>query len=147
NEEKAIIPADGDIAIPLPPGRHAVRVSKEGYQEWKKDLTLSLANNAVSERATLLPIPNSAEGDWQPALGPRKWRPQPAAWRLDASGALIRGDKPAFFATESGRDFNTYRDFKLEFDVVFSNGKGVSWVARAKDPNNYYLFEIAGARG
>jgi hypothetical protein len=147
NEEKAIIPSDGDVAIPLLPGRHSVRVSKEGYQEWKKELTLSLANNAVSERANLVPIPNSAEGDWQPALGPRKWRPQPATWRLDASGALIRGDKPAFFATESGRDFNTYRDFKLEFDVVFSNGKGVSWVARAKDPNNYYLFEIAGARG
>jgi hypothetical protein len=50
------------------------------------------------------------------------------------------------FDTESSRDFNTYRDFKLEFDVTFANGKGVAWVARAKDANNYYLFEIAGAQ-
>jgi len=145
NEEKAIIPSDGDVAIPLAPGRRAVRVSKDGYQEWKKELILSLANNPVVERANLIPIPNSAEGDWQPALGPRKWFPQPAGWRFDASGALIKGDKPALFDTESSRDFNTYRDFKLEFDIVFANGKGVAWVARAKDSNNYYLFEISGA--
>ncbi|MGE0126861.1 MAG: carboxypeptidase regulatory-like domain-containing protein [Blastocatellales bacterium] len=147
NEEKAIIPSDGDVAIPLAPGRHSVRVSKEGFQEWKKDLTLSLANNSVTERANLIPIPNSAEGDWQPSLGARKWHPQSTGWRFDASGALIRGDKLALFDTESSRDFNTYRDFRLEFDVVFTNGKGVAWVARAKDPGNYYLFEITGARG
>jgi len=146
NEERAIIPSDGDVAIPLAPGRRAVRVSKEGYQEWKKELTLSLANNPVVERANLIPIPNSAEGDWQPALGPRKWFPQAAGWRFDASGALIRGDKLALFDTESSRDFNTYRDFKLEFDVVFTNGKGAAWVARAKDSGNYYLFEISGPR-
>lgn len=146
NEEKAIIPSNGDVAIPLAPGRHAVRVTKEGYQEWKKELTLSLANNPVAERAMLVPIPNSTEGDWQPSLGPRKWRPQPTAWRFDASGALIRGDQLALFNTESGREFNTYRDFRLEFDVVFANGKGAAWVARAKDRSNYYLFEITGAR-
>ncbi|MCI0659503.1 MAG: PEGA domain-containing protein, partial [Acidobacteria bacterium] len=146
NEEKAIIPSDGNVAIQLAPGRQTVRVSKEGYQEWRKELTLSLANNTVTERVSLIPIPNSAEGDWQPSLGPRKWFPQPSGWKFDASGALIRGDKLAFFDTESSRDFNTYRDFKLEFDVVFTNGKGVAWVARARDINNYYLFEISGPR-
>lgn len=146
NEEKALIPSVGEVAIPLPPGRHEVRVLKEGYQEWKKELTLSLARNPLTERANLIPIPNSTEGDWQPSLGARKWFPQPTTWKFDASGAIIRGDKLALFDTESNRDFNTYRDFRLEFDVVFTNGKGVAWVARAKDINNYYLFEIAGAR-
>ncbi len=144
NEEKATIPSDGDVAITLVPGRHAVRVSKEGYQEWKKELTLSLANNPMIERANLIPIPNSAEGDWEPSQGARKWFPQATGWRFDTSGALIRGDKLVLFDTESNPDFNTYRDFKLEFDVVFTNGRGVAWVARAKDPNNYYLFEISG---
>ncbi|MGH9854554.1 MAG: carboxypeptidase regulatory-like domain-containing protein [Blastocatellia bacterium] len=144
NEEKGAIPSDGNLTIPLAPGPHAVRVSKEGYQEWKKELTLSLVNNPAVERANLIPIPNSAEGDWEPSQGARKWFPQAAGWRFDTSGALIRGDKLVLFDTESNRDFNTYRDFKLEFDVVFTNGKGVAWVARAKDPNNYYLFEISG---
>jgi hypothetical protein len=123
-----------------------VRVLKDGYQEWRKELSFSLENNPVAERVNLIPIPNSAEGDWQPPLGARKWRPQPAAWRFDATGAHIKGDQLVLFQTDANRDFNTYRDFKLEFDVVFTNGKGVAWVARAKDRNNYYLFEISGPR-
>jgi hypothetical protein len=59
---------------------------------------------------------------------------------------LIKGDALALFNTETGRDFNTYRDFRIEFDVVFTNGRGVGWAARAKDRANYYLFEISGAR-
>jgi hypothetical protein len=146
SEERAVIPSDGNVMIPLAPGRHSILVSKDGYQEWRKDLTLSLANNPATERANLIPIPNSAEGDWQPSFGPRKWHPPPSDWKFDASGALIRGDKLVLFDTESSRDFNTYRDFRLEFDVVFTNGKGVAWAARAKDSDNYYLFEISGPR-
>jgi hypothetical protein len=145
NEEKAIIPSDGGVMIPLAPGRHLLRITKDGYQEWKKDLTLSLASGPVTERINLVPIPTSTEGDWQPSLGAKKWRPQPG-WRFDANGALIKGDSLALFTTETSRDFNVYRDFKLEFDVVFTNGKGVAWVVRAKDRSNYYLFEISGAR-
>ena len=141
-EEKAIFPSDGRVAISLPPGRHSIRVLKEGFQEWSKELSLTLANNSIVERVELAPIPSSAEGDWQPSLAGRKWFPQTPGWKFENSGALIRGDKVVLFDTESGRDFNNYRDFKLEFDAVFSNGKGLAWVARAKDQNNYYLFEI-----
>ncbi len=141
--EKAIIPSDGKVAISLPPGRHSIRVSKEGYQEWTKEFSLSLATNSVAERIELIPVPNSAEGNWNPLIGARNWNPPNSGWQFDKTGALIRGDKLVLFDTETHRDFNTYRDFKLAFDVVFKNGKSVSWVARAKDPSNYYLFEIA----
>ncbi|MBL8190471.1 MAG: PEGA domain-containing protein [Acidobacteria bacterium] len=142
SEEKGIIPSDGRVAISLPPGRHSIRILKEGYQEWTKELSLTLANKSVVERVELSPIPSSAEGDWQPSLVGRKWFPQTPGWKFENSGALIRSDKVVLFDTESSRDFNIYRDFKLEFDFVFSNGKGMAWVARAKDANNYYLFEI-----
>jgi hypothetical protein len=142
--EKGAIPPDGKLTISLAEGRSAIRVMKDGYEEWKKELILSLANSPVTERVELIPIPNSAEGDWDPSQGAKKWSPQPAGWRFDASGALIKGDKLVLFDMESSREFNIYRDFNLEFDVVFANGKGVAWVARAKDPNNYYLFEISG---
>ncbi len=141
--EKAIVPSDGRVAISLPPGRHSLRVSKDGYQEWVKELSLSMANNSIAERVELVPIPNSAEGEWQPSLGARKWFPQTSGWKFEASGAVIRGDKLVMFDTDSSRDFNFYRDFKLEFDAVFSNGKGLAWAVRAKDANNYYLFEIS----
>lgn len=141
--EKAIVPSDGRVAISLPPGRHSLRVSKDGYQEWVKEMSLSMANNSVAERVELVPIPNSAEGEWQPSLGGRKWFPQTSGWKFEASGAVVRGDKLVLFDTDSSRDFNFYRDFKLEFDFVFSNGKGLAWAVRAKDTNNYYLFEIS----
>ncbi|HWQ36323.1 MAG TPA: carboxypeptidase regulatory-like domain-containing protein [Blastocatellia bacterium] len=147
SEEKAIIPPDGNISLSLAPGSYPIRLTKDGYQEWKKMLTLSLDNNPVSERIELIPVPNSAEAIWQPADGERKWFPQSSEWKFSGSGALIRGDKPVLFDTESSRDFNIYRDFQLEFDVVFTNGKGVAWVARAKDPDNYYLFEISCPQG
>ena len=51
------------------------------------------------------------------------------------------------FNTESNRDFNVYTNFILEFDVALNNAKSVAWVARAKDPDNYYLFEIGGLQG
>lgn len=140
--EKGIFPSDGKMTISLPPGRHSIRVLKEGYQEWTKEMSLSMSNNSVAERIELAPMPSSAEGDWQPSLAGRKWFPQTTGWKFENSGALIRGDKLVLFDTESSRDFNTYRDFKLEFDFVFTNGKGVAWVVRAKDANNYYLFEI-----
>jgi hypothetical protein len=143
SEEKAIVPPDGNISISLTPGRYAIRLTKDGYQEWQKVLTLSLDNNPLTERAELIPVPNSAEAIWQPSDEGRKWFPQSSEWKFSASGALVRSDKPVLFDTESSRDFNIYRDFKLEFDVIFTNGKGVAWVTRAKDPDNYYLFEIS----
>lgn len=147
SEEKATIPSAGTVAIQLPPGNYTVTVSKDGFQDWKRDLALSLARNPVAETAELVPVPASAEGDWQPTLGARKWFPQNSAWRFGSTGATIRGDQVVLFDTEQNRDFNTYRDFRLEFDTVFSNDRGVAWVARAKDLNNYYLFEIAVSPG
>ncbi len=147
SEEKTIIPPDGKVAVPLVPGQHTIRVMKDGFQEWKRDLTLSLAANPVNETASLVPIPNSGEGDWQPVSGPRKWYPAASGWKFTNSGAAVSGDAVVLFDTEPNRDFNIYNDFKLEFDVVFTNGKGVAWVARAKDPQNYYLFEIGGPSG
>jgi PEGA domain len=147
SEEKAVIPPDGKVNLSLTPGTHTVRLLKDGYQEWKKELALSLANSHVAEIANLVPVPNSAEGDWQPSIGARKWNAQSTDWKFDSKGALIRGEKAVLFDTEPDRDFNIYQNFKFEFDVVFKDGKGVAWIVRAKDPNNYYLFEINGPQG
>ncbi len=147
-EEKTTILSDGKVSITLTHGPHKIRATKEGYQEWSKDLTLSRANNPLNLPISLIPIPISAEGNWDPVLDKdSKWYPRNSGWKFNKSGALIKGDKIVLFDTELNSDFNNYQNFKLEFDVVFNNGKGVAWVARAKDPNNYYLFEIIGPGG
>lgn len=141
--EKTSVPADGKVALQLPQGKHTLRVARDGYLEWSKEYFLTLAAGPVNERVELIPIPSSSEAIWQPSEGALKWHPPASEWKFSASGALIRGDRPVLFDTESNRESNIYRDFKLEFDIVFSNNKGVAWIARAKDPNNYYLFEIS----
>ena len=145
-EYKGDIPADGKLAIHLFPGPHKIRVSKDGFRDWNKDLTLTLANNPTNHPVSLIPIPISAEGNWDPANRENKWYPKNSGWLFDRSGAVIRGEKPALFDTELESDFNYYQNVKLEFDVIFNNGKGVSWIVRAKDFNNYYLFELRGPK-
>lgn len=147
DEEKAVVPGSGNVSIRLVPGRHRIKVIKDGYQEWPTELNLSLNDASPTVRAALVPIPSSAEGDWQPVIGQRKWFPQPPGWKFAPAGAMVRGDSLVLYDTESNRDFNTYRDFHLEFDVVFSNRKGAAWAVRAKDLQNYYLFEFATPAG
>ncbi|QQS46343.1 MAG: PEGA domain-containing protein [Acidobacteriota bacterium] len=144
SEEKATIPPGRNLTLQLLPGRQPIRVIKDGYQDWTRELNLAMTEPVVTERADLVPIPSSVEGDWQPPIGARKWFPQAAGWNFSPSGAAIKGDRVVLFDTETNRDFNTYRDFRLEFDVVFTNRKGAAWAVRAKDPANYYLFEISG---
>ena len=141
-EYKGAILSDGKLTIHLPPGPHKIMVSKDGFQEWNKALTL--ANSPATLDVNLIPVLISAEGSWEPANKESKWFPKNSGWQFNKSGALIRGDKITLFDTEINNDYNYYQNVRLEFDVVFNNGKGVSWVVRAKDPNNYYLFELTG---
>jgi len=144
DEERGTVQPDGAVTISkLLPGDYKIRVFLDGYESWEKTLTLSLENRIATENVALAPIPVSAEGDWNPHEGAKKWSPAPA-WKFDRTGARITGDSLALFDTEQRRDFNIYRDFKLEFDVRFANAKGAAWVVRAKDPKNYYLFELNG---
>jgi hypothetical protein len=144
NEEKGTTQPDGSISVSLPPGKHTIRLYKEGYEDWKKEFTLTLKNKTVNERVELAPTVVSVEGDWLPVIGARKWFPNPAPWQFDKTGARISGDQVFLFDTERDKDFNFYRNFRLEFDAKFANGKGLAWIVRAKDRNNYYLFELNG---
>ncbi|MCI0663981.1 MAG: PEGA domain-containing protein [Acidobacteria bacterium] len=141
-EYRGAILSDGKLTIHLFPGPRKIMVSKDGFQEWNKALTLGSSPTTLD--VNLIPVPISAEGSWEPANKESKWFPKNSGWQFNKSGALIRGDKLTLFDTELNSDYNYYQNVRLEFDVVFNNGKGVSWVVRAKDPDNYYLFELTG---
>jgi PEGA domain len=147
DEYRGMIISDGNLSIKLFQGQHKIRVSKDGFKEWSRDLTISLANSPVKLEANLIPIPPSAEGNWEPDDRENKWYPEKSGWVFEKSGATIRGDNPVLFDTEINSDFNNYQNVRLEFHVVFSHGKGVNWVVRAKDSKNYYLFELTGKTG
>ncbi|MFN0086412.1 MAG: TIR domain-containing protein [Blastocatellia bacterium] len=75
-----------------------------------------------------------------------QWTPEDLGWNLDSvlgkQGRRIAGDKAGLFKTATRNQFCIYRDFTLNFTVRFMNGKGVAWIIRARDFDNYYLFEL-----
>jgi len=62
-------------------------------------------------------------------------------------GRRIRGETVGLFKTMNAENaFNSFEDFILLMNVKFVNGKGVAWIVRAKDFDNYYLFELTAAK-
>jgi hypothetical protein len=144
DEEKGIVQPDGSLAVPnLPPGDYKLRLLLDGYETLEKSLTLTLDNRQPVEALELTPIAESNEATDNFRQGITRWWPTPNAWKADKGTLRISGEKAALFrdATET-RPFNVYRDFTWYFDVSFANGKGAAWIVRARDAQNYYLFEL-----
>lgn len=142
NQKRGTILPEGQVTISLLPGSHTARVTKDGYDDWKEGMTLSLENRSVKKKVTLIPIPESKEGDWLPDYGNKRWTQKSTKWDFDKETALIKGDAIELYATDQNRDYNFYQSFNLVFRLKFD--KGAAWVVRAKDRSNYYLFELNG---
>jgi len=148
DEERGTVQPDGRAAISnLLPGTYKLRVSLEGFEDAERQLELTLNNRQPVETAELMPIAESGEAAENFVTGLKKWAPAPPNWKLETGGIRVSGDQVALFkdATER-RQFNVYRDFTLDLDLRFSNGKGAAWIIRAKDLKNYYLFELATSK-
>lgn len=145
SQKRGTVLPEGQVTIPLLPGLHTARVTKDGYDDWKEEITLSLENRSVKKKVILLPTPESGEGDWTPEYGPKRWSQESKKWTFDNTAAHISGDAVVLYATDENRDYNFYKSFTLTFRLLF-DGKGAAWVIRAKDRNNYYLFELNGSQ-
>ncbi|HZS06302.1 MAG TPA: PEGA domain-containing protein [Blastocatellia bacterium] len=148
DEEKGIVQPDGSLAVPnLPPGAYKLRVLLDGYETVEKPLSLALDNRKPVETIELTPIAESSEATDAFNQGLAKWSPTPAGWKIEKGSLRVGGSAVALFkdATES-RPSNVYRDFTWDFDVSFGNGKGAAWIVRAKDTQNYYLFELTTSK-
>ena len=143
NVEKGVVQPDGVLIIPgLLPRTYTMHISLEGFETVQKSLHLTLANRQPVETIEMTPVAESGEVSENFTTGLTKWI-VPANWRLDKRGLYISGDQPGLFkGTAEIRNHNNYVDFDLDFDVRFINGRGAAWIIRAKDTDNYYLFEL-----
>ena len=58
-------------------------------------------------------------------------------------GRRIKGEMTGLFKTAVAENkFNLFDNFIFHIKVSFVNGKGVAWIVRAKDFDNYYLFKL-----
>ena len=65
----------------------------------------------------------------------------PKSWQVTSGKMLVRGPEIGLVADR------VYKDFRLEFDITLLNGKGAVWIIRARDENNYYVFQLSGDKG
>jgi hypothetical protein len=147
-EEKGLAQSDGLLVVRgLAPGDYRLSVLLDGYEPLERPLSLRLSNRARFETVELIPIAASSEATDTFTQGLAKWSPAPPTWQVAQGVLQISGPALALFkdVTET-RAANVYYDFNWTFDVGLSNSKGAAWVIRAKDRQNYYLFELTTAR-
>ena len=144
------IGADRALRIPdLEPGAHILKVKLAGYQTVDRPLTLSLERREVEEIVKLTSILETAEFNEglrkKSRIGRRRGRRDGNLPAAPQRGLRITGEAVALVnnTTIPNQPFNQYGDFLLLLNVKFVNGKGASWVVRAQDDENFYLFELA----
>lgn len=126
----------GEIRISnLAPGLHRIRAKKNEYEPAEKaekfnagpaELRLPLTRTVFS--------PEFVDTFDQ---GPKFWN-APKTWQATSGSLKVRGPGIGLIKDTS------YKDFRMEFDLVFGNGKGAVWVLRGQDENTCYLFQLTG---
>lgn len=143
NNYEGRVAENGELQITnIKPGDRSIRVTKDKFEP----VTLTRRFNPGSESLNLAmkrvvfsePFADSFLG------GSALWD-IPKSWQVTKGKMLVRSTSPGL-SIGMVKD-NDYADFTMEFDVSFSNGKGAVWVVRARDSQNFYLFQLVGPKG
>jgi hypothetical protein len=126
----------GEIKITnLSPGQHRIRAKKNEYAPVEKAQTFSAG--AAEMKLALTRTVFSPEFVDTFDEGARLWN-APKTWQASSGKLKVQGPGIGLVKDSS------YKDFRMEFDLVFGNGKGAVWVLRAQDEGSYYLFQLTG---
>lgn len=122
-------------ALEMAPGRHSIKALKTEFASAERAETFVAGEAKVDIALTRITF--SPEFSDYFVEGSRFWS-SPPAWQFSRGNVTVRGAGLGLI-----RD-KLYKDFTLSFDLKFANGKGAAWIMRARDENNYYLFQLAG---
>jgi uncharacterized caspase-like protein len=126
----------GQIKISnLAPGQHTIRATKNEFQPAEKaqpfragPAEISLALNRVVFSPEFVDTFDE---------GVRFWN-APKTWQVSSGKLRVKGPGLGLIKDTS------YKDFRMEFDLIFDNGKGAAWFLRGQDENTGYLFQLTG---
>lgn len=142
------VPANRELLISgLLPGTLKLRVTREGYENAERLVTLTLDDRSPRVSIELEPKVETSGGTENFVPEINNWYPErPLEWKMEEGNRrmLIRGDKLALFTgpRKEGHPFGYHGDFELMLMLKLINGKGASWVVRALDEKNYYRFDL-----
>ncbi|MBX7218619.1 MAG: PEGA domain-containing protein [Blastocatellia bacterium] len=139
---KGIVPQTGQLLLAELPVGQEIKVSVEafGYETFEKKLTLQAAQKNSFE-PVLVPLPTVTEfaDNFQEGL---KFWDAPPEWSAANSIMLVKPGKTAGFVKNK-----RFCDGDLYFGLRMQNERGASWIVRAQDEKNYYLFCLNGPGG
>jgi hypothetical protein len=121
----------------LTPGRHSIMVKKNEYQPVERTHAFAVGASEMSLPLTRIVFSPEFVDDFTASTNawnaPSTWQGKPGSLRVRGTGiGLI---KEAAF-----------KDFRMEFDLSFVNGKGAVWIVRARDERTCYLFQLTGPK-
>ncbi len=126
----------GEIRISnLAPGQHRIRAKKNEYEPAEKAQTFGAGPAEI--KLALNRTVFSPEFVDTFDEGPKFWN-APKTWQASAGKLKVQGQGIGLIKDTS------YKDFRMEFDLTFANGKGAVWVLRGQDENTCYLFQLTG---
>lgn len=135
---KGEVAEDGRSGVlDLRPGQRTIRAVKDEYAPAEETRTFEAG--AAEVELKLSRIAFSPEFSDFFLEGARFWK-IPTSWQVNRGNMIVRGPGVGLLKDR------VYKNFKMAFDVRFLNGKGAVWVVRARDEENYYLFQLSGPK-
>lgn len=119
----------------LSPGQHRIKAKKNEYQPVEKTQTFGVGAAEMKLALTRVVFSSDFADDF--TAGPGLWN-APATWQAKSGNLKVQGKG---FGLIKDAD---YKDFRMDFDVSFGNGKGAVWILRAQSEDTYYLFQLTG---
>jgi len=127
----------GELLISKSPGKHTIKAEKEKFEPAEKTDDFKIGDQTVEVKLTR--IKSSPEFADYFMEGTTYWD-APKTWQVNHSKMLVKGQGAGFVRNK------VYDDFKMVFDISFTNQKGAVWIVRARDKKNYYLFQLSGPK-
>jgi uncharacterized caspase-like protein len=126
----------GEIRISnLAPGQHRIRAKKNEYEPAEKAQTFSAGPAEITLALNRTVFSPEFVDTFDAGL--RFWN-APKTWQ--ASSGKLKVQDPGIGLIKD----TSYKDFRMEFDLTFGNGKGAVWVLRGQDETTCYLFQLTG---
>ncbi|MFY9558579.1 MAG: caspase family protein [Blastocatellia bacterium] len=119
----------------LAPGLHRIRAKKNEYEAAEKSQSFAAgdAGFAIKLKRTVFSAEfvDDFSGGANSWIAPSTWQASPGKLKVQGAGVGIVRD-------------SIFKDFRMEFDLTFSNGKGAVWILRSQSENAYYMFQLTG---
>ncbi|MFY9221951.1 MAG: PEGA domain-containing protein [Blastocatellia bacterium] len=135
DEPQGKIPETGSLKIAdlQPEQNYKVRLELEDYEAKEQKITTSIDKD-VELNLDLTPLPTSAAFSDTFLSGLTFWD-APKLWKTDKGLLYVQGESGVGLPKNK-----RYRDCNISFGLRLNKAGGASWVVRARDKKNYYLF-------